>query len=188
MNTDLVVKAGSVMDVARGGNVALAMMDVKVVLICDRSGSMTACDAQGGRARYMVEDEIVARLQKKYPGKIALISFNDFAELCPNGELPQPTGGTSMEAGIDKARPIIEIGAKGILVTDGEPNSETAVFQSVAGLSGKLDTVFVGNDNASGKAFMERLAKFLHGSFSSNSLKNPELLEQKITQLLLSAG
>ena len=76
------------------------------------------------------------------------------------------------------------------MVTDGEPShDETEVIRAAASLKGKMDCIFVGPELSAGAAFCKRLAASVGGSHSEADLKRgPELLEQSLTRLLLTAG
>lgn len=186
MNTSLVVK-GSILDVSKGGDVALAMLDAKIVLICDRSSSMLD-NAHQGKARFAVEDSIVERLQQKYPGQIILVSFNDEVGIHADGRLPHPNGTTDMASALNTAQPFIEAGLRGVLISDGEPNDKSTTLQVASGMRGKLDVVFVGDEGSDGASFLRQLAKSVGGAFDVNDLKNPKLLEERIERMLLKAG
>ena len=185
MSTQIV--PGSIQSVAKNGSVALAAVNAEVVLICDRSGSMAAEDAHGGRARYAVEDEAVENLQKKHPGKIVLIAFADLADMFPGGYLPPPNGSTNMIAGLEMAKPLIEAGLRGVLISDGEPNHpQEAVVAFARGIQGKLDTIYVGPEGGQGEKFLKQLAKSIKGSSATYSLKKPPaFLEKGLEQILL---
>ena len=186
-NMDLVVK-GSITDVTQGGDVALTLMDAKLVVICDRSASMEEGDAGGGKARYVVEDEVVTKLQGKYPGQIVLISFNDMAFIALDGRLPFPSGGTDMANAISMAVPLVESGLRAVLISDGEPNpsTEDRIFHEAKRMNGKLDTIFVGKEHSKGDKFLKKLAQTAGGTHQVNEAT--KMLDQTLTVLLLKAG
>jgi len=188
-DTKAIVAKGSILSVSDGGDSALILLDAKVVLICDRSSSMIEL-AHQGISRYIVEDEIVARLQSKYPGQIVLISFSDYAEFCLDGKLPNPSGSTFIGQALLKAQSLIDAGLRGVLISDGEPtDAESEVMKVAKKLKGKLDCVFVGQEGSSGQAFLMKLAGVVGGSFDVNDLtKDPLALEQSLNRLLLKAG
>ena len=183
------VAKGSIRDVAAGGDNALALLNARVLVLCDRSGSM-AEEARARKARYELEDDIVTRLQAKYPGQVALAAFADVAYLCPTGKLPPPGGNTNMLDALRVAGPLAAAGLRIIMVTDGEPShDETEVIRAAASLKGKMDCIFVGPELSAGADFCKRLAASVGGSHSEADLKRgPELLEQSLTRLLLTAG
>jgi hypothetical protein len=193
MNDKALVARGSLRDVALFGDTGLAMMDAKIVLICDRSGSMEQHDAMNGKARYEVEDGVIADLQAKYPGQIVLEAFADFAIFCENGILPAANGASTMMANaFDAASKLAKLGMAAILITDGEASdmNEDDIIRAALPFKGKLDIIFIGTDHAPGAKFLKRLAKETAGGYNSNDLKsNPAALKGVIEKrLLLSAG
>lgn len=188
MGNELVVK-GSIRDVAQTGDVALALLNAKVALVCDRSGSMDE-EARGGKARYQIEDDVVTRLQAKYPGQVALVAFSDTAYLCPDGILPSANGQTNMLDALRVAQPLADADLRIIIITDGEPShGEDEVIDAARAFRGRLDTIYVGPEISSGHDFCRRLAAAAKGSHSAADLvRDPELLEQSLTRLMLSAG
>lgn len=191
MDNKALVVRGSIQDVAKSGDTALAITDAKIVLICDRSGSMAASDAMGGKTRAEIEDKIVADLQEKYPGQIVLEAFADSAILCLNGQLPYPDGSaTIMSTAFQLASTLVKVGMHAIILSDGEAtDDEATVLKAAQPLTGKLDVVFIGPDIAPGRRFFEKLAKTTQGTFNHNDLKrDPKLLKDTIETLLLKAG
>ncbi len=188
MSRELIVK-GSIQDVAAKGDVALALLSAKVALLCDRSSSMIE-EARGHQARYELEDDIIKRLQAKYPGQVALVAFSDTAYLCPDGVLPQPNGNTNMLDALRLAGPLADAGLRIILITDGEPShAESEVIDAARAFRGKLDTIYVGPELSRGADFCKALALSVGGTHSEADLKHgPDLLENNLTRLLLTAG
>ena len=188
MDQGLIAK-GSIRDVAAGGDNTLALLNAKVLVLCDRSGSMSQI-ARAGKMCYELEDDIVTRLQAKYPGQVALAAFADVAYLCPTGQLPPPGGNTNMLDALRVAGPLAAVGLRIIMVTDGEPShDEHEVLDAARPFKGQMDTVFVGPELSPGADFCKRLAAAVGGSHSEADLmRGPELLEQSLTRLLLTAG
>ena len=184
----LIVK-GSIKDVAKTNDVALTILDAKVVILCDRSGSMLG-EAWGHRPRYELEDEIITKLQAKYAGQIVLVAFHDVAYVCLDGVLPPPQGNTNMLDAFRVAEPFHDAGLRVILISDGEPSHDPAeVILAAQKFSGNMDAIFVGDELSPGKDFLKRLAKAVGGSSKVADLKNGTLaLEEGLTQLLLGAG
>ena len=189
MTTSLVPTRGSIQDVGKHGDMALALLDAKVVLLCDRSSSMLEI-ARSGKAAYEIEDEVVTKLQAKHQGQVALIAFADDAYLCLDGHLPYPNGNTNMLDAFTKAEPLASAGLRAILITDGMPShDESEVIQHAQVFRGKMDCIFVGNELSGGADFLKRLAKSLKGSHSICDIgKEPKLLEEQLETLLLKAG
>lgn len=191
MNTSLVA-VGSVLDHARRANTDLAtsFLNVELILLCDRSGSMITRDAGNQQARYQVEDEIVKALQRQHEGKILLASFSDYAAVHVNGILPQPDGGTQMLDGLKKVRPYVVGDVRVILISDGEPsdNKDKIIQYAVLNFMGRLDTMFAGPRGSQGEQFLKDLARQCGGVMQSNVLQETHLLTERVNQLLLHAG
>ena len=114
MTNNSIVATGSIRDVSKTRDTALALMDAKIVLLCDRSGSMAEI-ARGHKASYQIEDEVVAKFQARHPGKVVLIAFNDVAWMCLDGNLPLPGGSTNMLDAFRVAKPLADIGLRIVL-------------------------------------------------------------------------
>lgn len=188
MNIKSIVR-GSIQDMSKSGDMALALLDAKIVLLCDRSSSMSEM-ARGGKASYEIEDDIITRLQTHHSGRVALIAFHDTAFLCLDGNLPHPQGNTNMLDAFRVAQPLADAGLRVILITDGLPShNEDEVIQAASQFRGQMDTIFVGPEISPGADFLRRLAKSVGGSHSvCNVGKEPELLEKQLEVLMLKAG
>lgn len=188
MNTQSIVK-GSIQDVTKSGDIAISIINAKVVVLCDRSGSMSS-EARGGRCSYEIEDDIIKRIQGRYQGQIILVAFNDVAFTCLHGNLPLPNGNTNMIDALDKAQPFADMGMRIILITDGQSSHpEAEVIQHAQQFHGKLDTIFVGPEMSPGADFLKRLASSVGGSNSICDLgKESKLLEERLETLMLKAG
>lgn len=180
---------GSILDVSKSRDTAVAMLNAKVLAVCDRSGSMTQL-ARGGKACYEIEDEVITKLQARHPGQVALMAFNDVAFLCLDGKLPLPNGNTNMLDALDRSQPFADMGLRIVFITDGEPSHDKReVLDRAKNFRGKMDTIFVGPETSPGAEFLERLAKSVNGSHAVCDLnKESKLLEQHLETLLLKAG
>lgn len=168
-------------------DIAAAMAKAKLVLICDRSGSMSSLDGYQNKARYEVEDSVVTNIQNKYPGQVVLIAFSDTAKLCLDGILPSPSGNTMMTHGLEKATPLALAGLKCVLISDGEPSEpEDWVLEKVKkDFIGRLHTIFVGPEISEGAQFIRKIAQVARGQYNVyNPTEIPELLENMITYYL----
>lgn len=188
MDKSLIVK-GSIKDVAKTNDTTLAVLDAKVVLLCDRSGSMTE-EAWGHKPAFQLEDEVITKLQNKYPGQVVLVAFHDVAYTCLDGNLPPPMGSTNMLDALRVAEPLHDAGLRIILISDGCPShDENEVIRAAQKFTGNLETIFVGNEMSPGKDFLKRLSKAVGGSNQVADLKKgTQLLETRLNQLLLEAG
>ena len=184
MNTALIVK-GSLLDVSQGGDPTQALMEAKLILVCDRSGSMVESDADS-KPRYAVEDEVVKDLQGKYAGQIAVVTFSDSAYMCLDGILPYPEGGTNMSGALRFVQPVVEAGIHAALISDGLPDDKEPVLYLAKQMKGFLDVVFIGKKGSEGDKFMKEVAKAAGGSHETNEAT--KMLSKTLTHLLLKAG
>jgi hypothetical protein len=181
---------GSIQDVANQyGGTALALLKARMILLCDRSGSMTIADAMHGKKRYEVEDRVINDLQSENPGQIIIIAFAESAILCVNGELPYPDGdATVFSNAFQLAAKLIQRDMRVVLLTDGEATDpKDVIFNSVKPLRGRLDIVYIGSDHGAGRGFLEELAKSVSGTYQRNKLEAAHLLDT-LEKLLLKPG
>lgn len=195
MNNTMIA-TGSVVDHAKRMNsdLATSFLDVQLILLCDRSGSMLDKDARSlefgskQKARYEIEDELVAQLQLKHQGKILLASFASYALIHPDGLLPAPSGSTFMLDGLKKILPYTVGDIRVILLSDGEPSdSENQIVSfAMSHYMDKLDTMFCGLLGSPGEVFLKKLAAACMGTHQANVLNHPILLSQRVDFLLTS--
>jgi hypothetical protein len=201
------VLTGSLGAAARhhGGSLARAWMDVKAVLVCDVSSSMSERDAGLKRSNGEVRDrrsrwdaccEELARLQVQHPGKCAIVAFSSQPTLALGGRLPPPAGGTHLAEALDYVRSLLEPDATGITVivlSDGEPNDETEALASgrkLVRLGAKLEAVYVGPEGQTdGRVFLARLAG-LSGATPRTAYRGGAggILTTALTPLLADGG
>lgn len=184
MDNSLAVR-GSILDVANGEDETTALLDAKLIIVCDRSGSMEIADADG-RPRYAVEDEVVTSLQGRYPGKIALVPFADMAYLALDGRLPYPDGGTYLSNALNFIAPVVKLGIRACIICDGYPDDKEQSILVAQSMKGMLDCIFVGKVGSEGDKFMQRLAEAAGGTHQSN--ESVKELDGMVEMLLLKAG
>lgn len=190
-NNALTVVEGSLLQVVNASNttIADAFMDVNAVAIIDESGSMQASDSTGGRSRYEVACDELAKLQRKMPGRFLVLGFSDnvFTRI---GGVPEYQGGsTDMAKALKHAKEFDVTGITFYLISDGEPNYGTedetlAVAQSY---TQKINTVFVGPESdQKGRAFLQRLSD----AVGSKSVMADRVMElaQAVETLMLGSG
>jgi len=183
---------GSFADVQRttGAGLVKSWLKVEALLLVDVSGSMESRDAgEGGRERRVdVARREVAKLQKKLPGKLAIVPFHSDAAWAPEGRLPEPGGSTDLAGALEYVRDLLGESLEGlklIVVSDGSPDSqEDAIAQAVVvkGAGATISTVYVGPDHQAGPEFLKRLAQAAGGS--SEEAKLVKELEGAVTKLL----
>lgn len=163
MTTALV--PGSLGSLAKQQGVSLAetFLNVDAIILLDVSGSMKANDARGGKSRFDIACEELTRLQATLPGKLAIIEFASFPIFRPNGLPANPHGTTDLAAAL-KFTQVADTGdMRFIVVSDGEPDSETEALNIAARYQGRIDTIYVGPEDGPGREFLARLASAKRG-------------------------
>ena len=152
---------GSIGAVAQqsGKSIAESFVNADVVIVVDTSGSMDACDSRGGKSRYDVACEELKSLQASLPGKLALLSFSDDVQFCPNGIPWQYGGGTDLAKALKFSKMADVTGMRFIVISDGEPSSESEALNVAKTYKNKIDTIYVGPENGDGQEFLRKLAK-----------------------------
>lgn len=179
---------GSIQDISHNGDTALAILNAEVVLVCDRSGSMSEYMTDG-RSKYQVEDDVISTLQRKHSGKIVVVSFSDSSCLHPDGTLPYPTGTTNMLAAFDLIESLIDVGLRAIVVSDGQPNDPPSTLHAARKFKGNMDCIFIGDEGSEGERFMQQLAREVGGRSELCDLSGgSKLLGEKLEILMLGAG
>jgi len=177
---------GSLQDVAQrsGKGVAHTFLSVDALVMVDTSGSMMMTDCQHNRSRYDLACEQLIRLQRDLPGKIGVISWNDFARFCPGGIPTSPSGGTDMAGVLRFVKPADNTSIKLILISDGEPDNESDALRLAGQFKSKIDCIFAGPEAGFGREFLRRLAMATGGVSVSQSVADIANLQQTVTRLL----
>lgn len=164
--TNTAIVTGSIAAIAErdGKSIAETFISADVIVICDTSGSMASEDSRGGKSRYEVECDELAQLQANLPGKIAVLSFSYDTYFCPEGK-PRFLGGSTNMVGALKFAKVADIpGMKIILISDGEPDSESETLAIARTYVNHINTIFVGpEDRPSGREFLKKLAQAAGG-------------------------
>lgn len=171
---------------ASGAGLAETFLSCDLIAIVDVSGSMDACDAPGGRTRYDAACRELAALQANHPGKIGVIAFSSTTVFCPGGQPPMLAGGTNLAAALEFAHIADGCGIQFVVISDGEPNSESAALQAAGRFQSRIDTVYVGPEGGSGAAFLRQLAAASGGQHVT-AAKTAQLAQQ-VERLLLASG
>lgn len=153
---------GSIAAIAKqsGKSIAESFVNADCIVIVDTSSSMGCHDSRGKRSRYDVACEELSGLQNSLPGKIAVLSFSNTVEFCPNGIPINLGGGTDMVEALKFAKmadvPEIDF----ILISDGEPNDENKTLAVAKTFKNEISTIYVGPENHPlGRDFLNRLAQ-----------------------------
>lgn len=190
MNRSVVPGSLSAVAEQNGTSLADAFMNCEIMAVVDISGSMNAQDSRGGKSRWLVASEELAKLQAAHPGKAGLMAFSDRTEFVPGGLLPPVGllgGGTDL-AGALKFAKVVDGAVRLVVVSDGQPDSESESLQAAAELVSEISCIYTGPEEAysGGADFLRRLAKRKGGSFATAA--SADLLGDKIEQVLLKAG
>lgn len=164
---------------------AEAFLSVDALLIVDISISMSTEDipVEGGlamRSRWEEANIQLENLQRKFPGRLAVVAFSTRAEFCPTGVLPGANGGTNLTGALEFVAPADGCGIKFIVASDGEPDNAQSALAFAKTLTNKIDTIHIGNSER-GRKFLEELA---HASGGQAMDKSVSLLEEAVTLLL----
>ncbi|NNJ12097.1 VWA domain-containing protein [Chloroflexales bacterium ZM16-3] len=186
------IVAGSLTDMARqnGGKIT----PPELIVLFDISYSMNDRDAtllDGLTAsRYQAGCEQLAIIQRKLPGKVAVIAFSQVVTVCPNGVPPEPESTTNLRAALEKAKGADSGTVRFVVISDGLPDDPGAALELAQAFTGKIDTVLVGNLSeyyrAGAVEFMTKLAATTGGTFMRDASGMRALAEG--VMLLLGAG
>lgn len=160
------VVKGSVGQVAQAQGISLetAMLDCDWVVLIDQSGSMDEYDAAEGQSRRAAANEELRKLQERYPGRIAVFEFADSIAFCPGGYPNNAVGGrTDLAGALRYLRPLIEGAFDLVVVSDGEPDSESAALDEASRWTSPIHTIYIGEAGGDGEKFLARLAKATGG-------------------------
>jgi Mg-chelatase subunit ChlD len=187
MNNQIVV--GSLGALSKNSNQSLAesFMSAEVIILTDTSGSMGQHDANQGRSRYDQACHELTQLQASMPGKIAVVSFSDEVQFCPSGIPFNFMGGTDLAKGLRFIHAADCIpGMKFIVVSDGQPDSESDALAVARKFKNHIDVIYVGSErHPEGREFLERLAKATGGQ--SVTAEAAKQLASTVQTLLLKA-
>ena len=184
MSTELTVK-GSLSQTQGTKNMSFSevFLNVEAIILADVSASMSTCDVptEGGtRSRHEEANHQLRLIQRRFPGRIAVVAFSSKAEFCPDGQLPRVDSNTDMLAALHFVAPADGCGIKYIVVSDGCPDDEVSTLAFARNMQNSIDTIFIGSDQ-SGRTFMQQLANATKGRSVEGSV---DLLEESVTLLL----
>lgn len=143
-----------------GKSIAETFINADCIVIVDTSSSMSAHDSRGGRSRYDIACQELAGLQQNLPGKIAVLSFSNTVQFCPNGQPINFGGGTDLAGALRFARTADVSGMRFIVISDGQPDDERAAMSEARKYKNKIDVIYVGpEDHPAGREYLEKLAR-----------------------------
>ena len=187
--TELSVTQGSLLQVAQSQSVSIAdaFVGVTAVVIVDESGSMSMCDSRGGKSRFKVACEELAKLQSGNPGKYLVIGFSSDVQPRIGGVPVEQGGGTDMAKALHYAKEFDVLNMKFFLVSDGEPDSPDKTLEEAKRYRNVIHTIFTGPESDPlGRNFLQKLAT-ASGGQSTTADRVMELAE-KVETLMLGSG
>jgi hypothetical protein len=154
-----------------GKSLAETFIHCDHILLVDTSGSMDYRDALGNRSRHDAALDELRYLQKRLPGKLAIISFSSDVMFCPSGNPHRYGMGTNMAKALEFVKPADNCGISFYLITDGEPNSEEETLKVAKTFKSKINCVYIGSesDYNRGRDFLKRLADATGGQHVKSS-------------------
>lgn len=163
---------------------AEAFLTVEAICVVDISASMGVADVgvEGLRSRWDEANQQLAKLQARFPGKLAVVAFSDYAQFCPSGVLPFIQSSTNMLGALQFVAPADGVGIKFIMVSDGSPDDPQGTLAYASQMQSPIDAIYIGTDPG-GKEFMEKLAAATRGR---SITKGVSLLEESVVRLLRS--
>lgn len=185
MNNLVKTADGSLLDTAQRNGLTLVdvMMNARVMVLVDTSSSMKEDDAPGGKTRIDAAEEELRQIQRNYPGQVAVVSFSSRVEFCPGGVPTRQFDFTDVAAALEFALPADKAGVRVVLISDGQPDSETQAFGMAHRYKHSIDTVYCGGErDFGGREFLAELARRTGGVFGSGAA--PGLLAAPVTLLL----
>lgn len=169
-------------------SIAEQLLGATTIVVVDVSGSMAIEDSRGGRERYSVACEELAKLQAENPGELAVVAFSSVAQFCPGGVPPFLGGGTDLARALQFVKSWDNTGLSFVVVSDGQPDDEQAALREAQTFKSRISCVYVGPEtDRSGSLFLRRLAEMSGGQYATAD-RVKELAETMRPMLLLEAG
>jgi hypothetical protein len=168
----------------KGSLADLAKAARRSILLADCSGSMHGIIRSGER-RIDALRKIWTELSETHP--VPTVAFGtssrDSLTFIDRGmSLPEPCAGTPIHTAIRYAK------ANGathiVLITDGQPDSETAAFAAADEFGHPIDCFYIGDGDDSGARFTRELAARTGGTANLADLLKPKELRAGIAGLL----
>ena len=178
---------GSIESLAQqnGTSIAESFLTADAIVIVDVSGSMDTPDSRGGRRRYDVACEELAKLQASMPGRVAVVAFSSSVEFVPGGVPPFFGTGTDLAAALTFVKVADEC-VQFIVISDGQPDNEQEALKIAKSFKSKINTVYVGPESDRHSAdFLRRLANASGGVYTI--AEKAQELSTKVQAFLLSA-
>lgn len=178
---------GSLAQVSKDTGLSLAesFLNADCIVIVDVSSSMDATDGPRGKSRYDAACDELTALQGSLPGKIAVLAFSNDCVFCPSGVPTMMGGGTDLAAALTFAKVADVPDMRFVVISDGQPDSESETLAVAKTYQNRIDTIFVGSElSPLGRDFLAKLAKASGGK--STTADRVAQLSTKV-QMLLAA-
>lgn len=157
------------------------------VVLADVSGSMDS-PAWGGRTKHAVLREAIDDTMRRVAHRTFAFS-SDVREITSAADLPPAGGHTALHRAIDRAGELRP--GRILVVSDGEPDDETAALAAARAFDGVIDVLYIGPDsNAAAMAFLRRLSEVGHGRYQGSDIARAgqPALAHTLQQLLLTGS
>lgn len=195
MNRDITksttdVAEGSIYGVSntKGVKPEEVLAEADVVVMLDVSSSMSA-QLSSGVSRFDRAKESLTDLQRSFPGRIVLLTFNDITQIELSGLPRPPSGMTNILKALEKAFEFDGMDTHFYMISDGAPNvnPEHVSLEFAKKFKDPIHCIFIGDDNdEEGIEFMKKLAEATGGTNSGKI--EPHLLGQKLKLLISREG
>jgi Mg-chelatase subunit ChlD len=187
----LTIVKGSLLDLVKSGgtSLAIAFMDVVVVVVVDVSGSMETRDSRDGQSRYTVACQELAKLQEEHRGKFLVIAFSDDTKIAAGGVPEMMGAGTNMLHALKTAKEYDVKGMTFFVISDGQPDAGTEedIIELAHTYKNTIQAIFVGpEEDKSAQLFLQRLAAESGGKFATAD--RVKELAGTVETLLLNSG
>lgn len=134
----------------------------EILILADISGSMS--DADGGSERRVTRISLLKKALDDLPAGVRIIAFSDDPREVKSVAELHPDGGTNLAGAINMAATFKPV--RTVIISDGEPDSETLATQAAGKLTGIIDVVYCGSPkNKHARDFLESLARAGMGGY-----------------------
>lgn len=155
---------------------------MSAIILADVSSSM-ANEADGGMRRI---DVLRDALQGVAFDRLLAFSYS-VTEVETPEQLPSPSGNTAMHLAIKAA--CVHKPGHTLIVSDGEPDDESAALAEAGKLPGRIDVIFCGPEsNARARSFLMRLAALGGGVYVHCDITRQSNLLAPVIRGLLESG
>lgn len=151
--------------------VAQAFLDCQMIVCLDVSPSMTNTDCLEGQSRFKVAVNQLAKLQSENPGKVGLVCWSDSQSFLPSGVAHLFGSSTDVAGLLRWLKKADGVGIDLVIISDGEPDNESAALSEARKFEGKISCIYVGPTwNTEAQDFLKRLSAVTGGQFSNNGV------------------